>query len=227
MEITKYLKNENNLIYLANDIDPHIQKAIPTSIFLGFQRHFVDLQMLNKLTFESGGSRSLGLLQSDLNSIEPACRTSEIAVIDLNVLRFSDYTCSSNLPTGLSIEQLCQILGYIGRSIKIRKVLFILNENELSNIQYLSIATMIWYLNEGLEVRAEKQTDTSLESFYIQHKDLDDDLIFYFDTESEEWWVKIDNSHGEMIPCHKKDYDNALKGVIDDHLMNKILYLAD
>jgi hypothetical protein len=218
--------NSKNTICISQKIDEHLQKLMPSTSFLGFQRHLVSQQALDKLNYDSPNSKSLGLLSADLESIEPIIRASSRAIIDLNVLKNSDFSGEVNKSTGLTLESLCQIMNYLGRSQELREVIFILEDELVSLKNVESIATLLWYLNEGAFLSKSTANDFNYELFYVQHKDFEDNLVFYLDLDSSQWWVMIENSKGEKTPCLKSDYDNALKGIIDDSLLNRILFLT-
>lgn len=194
---------------------------------LGVQAPFVskdDLILFEKLYFDMV---RLGEYSADFKVAEPHLRNSDLLSIDLNVLRSTDFPNDNfSQPNGLFNHELCQIARYAGISDKLSALgLFNLSSKAGNNLAHSSLAQIIWYFIDGYAQRVGDfpvGLKKNYTKFTVFLDELDHDLVFYKSDKSARWWmevpypplegVKFERHH--MVPCNKKDYDNALKGDI-------------
>lgn len=194
---------------------------------LGIQAPFVmkeDLQLFEKLYFDMV---RLGEYAADFKVAEPHLRNTDLLSIDLNVLRTSDFPNDTFVqPNGLFNHELCQIARYAGISDKLSAIgLFNLSPNAGNQLAHASLAQIIWYFIDGVALRVEDfpvGLKKNYTKFTVFLDELDHELVFYKSDKSARWWmevpyppmegVKFERHH--MVPCNKRDYDNALKGDI-------------
>ena len=194
---------------------------------LGVQAPFVskeDLILFEKLYFDMV---RLGEYAADFKVAEPHLRNTDLLSIDLNVLRTTDFPNNDFVqPNGLFNHELCQIARYAGISDKLSALgLFNLSSKPGNDLAHSSLAQIIWYFIDGFAQRVGDfpvGLKKNYTKFTVFLDELDHELVFYKSDKSARWWmevpypplegVKFERHH--MVPCNKKDYDNALKGDI-------------
>ncbi len=194
---------------------------------LGVQAPFVskdDLILFEKLYFDMV---RLGEYAADFKVAEPHLRNTDLLSIDLNVLRTTDFPNNNFVqPNGLFNHELCQIARYAGISDKLSALgLFNLSSKTGNDLAHSSLAQIIWYFIDGFAQRVGDfpvGLKKNYTKFTVFLDELDHELVFYKSDKSARWWmevpypplegVKFERHH--MVPCNKKDYENALKGDI-------------
>lgn len=196
---------------------------------IGLQAPFAsktEFDLFEKLYFDVC---RLGEFNADFKKAEPFLRNSDILSIDFTSIRASELRQSSYLsPNGFYADQICQIAKYAGISDKLTSfgVFNYLPETSAGSPSYL-LAQMIWYFMDGV---SQRKGDFPIGSkkdymkFTIHLDDFKDEIIFYKSNKSERWWlevpyppqkgVKYERHH--LIPCEKRDYDNAMKNELPD-----------
>jgi len=194
---------------------------------LGVQAPFVskdDLILFEKLYFDMV---RLGEYAADFKVAEPHLRNTDLLSVDLNVLRTTDFPNNDFVqPNGLFNHELCQIARYAGISDKLSALgLFNLSSKPGNNLAHSSLAQIIWYFIDGFAQRVGDfpvGLKKNYTKFTVFLDELDHELVFYKSDKSARWWmevpypplegVKFERHH--MVPCNKKDYENALTGDI-------------
>jgi len=212
---------------ISNHIDSDFFNLLPSSDFIGFQRHLVDQSILFKLEESSFGSKSLGLIKKNISVLEPILRTTFGCHLELDAIKKSDINHNDCLPTGLTSEELSQIFRFLGSSYNLKIVSLNIQKKHMQNknISQL-ISTCIWYLLEGLAFRVfeNDMTSTQFQDFVVNIKDIDDEIVFSLNTDDGKWWVKLNSENSNLYPCSQEDYDLAAKGFISDNLMKRLFY---
>jgi formiminoglutamase len=194
---------------------------------IGIQAPYIkksELDLFERLYFDVC---RLGEYNSDFKIVEPILRNTDIASIDMNAIRFSDFKSQNNNPNGFYADQICQIAKYAGISDKLTSFgLFnSLNEFRFQNKQL--VAEIIWYFIDGY---AQRKGDFPIGSkkdytkFIVHLEDENEDLVFYKSPKSDRWWLEVPypTSKGtkyerhHLIPCTYEDYQAAMLNEIPD-----------
>jgi arginase family enzyme len=219
--------NEINADGFVNKMLMHRPCYLFNYATLGVQAPFVskdDLILFEKLYFDMV---RLGEYAADFKVAEPHLRNSDLLSVDLNVLRTADFPNNDFIqPNGLFNHELCQIARYAGISDKLSALgFFNLSSKPGNALAHSSLAQIIWYFIDGYAQRVGDfpvGLKKNYTKFTVFLDELDHELVFYKSDKSARWWmevpypplegVKFERHH--MVPCNKKDYDNALKGDI-------------
>lgn len=221
-----------NQAVTSNGFISHLLMQRPCYLFnyttLGIQRPFTnkkDVDLFDKLYFDMC---RLGELNNDFKVSEPFLRNSDLLTIDFKSIKSSDSDVSVYLnPNGVSAQQVCQISKYAGISDKMSCVgVFDIDLHQSSMASGL-LAQIIWYFLDGYSSRVGDfpiGSKKNYTKFYVHLDDFDDDLVFYKSDKSNRWWLEVrynpdvDSKYDrhQMVPCDKKDYDNALSNQIPD-----------
>ncbi len=212
--------------YISNKIEKEVLKALPETDFIGFQRHIVEQADLYHVDTYSLGSSSLGMIKNRHTELEPVFRTVQAVSFDLSAGRSSEWPgLNICLPTGLSVEEICQIFRYSGSSYQIEY--FGLNDLHPEVWQnedcVTSIAIACWYFIEGVDSRVFKNdyAISGFQEFVLNVKDIEESLVFAINTDDGKWWVRVEDSE-KLIPCSKEDYERASMGFLSDRLFRKL-----
>lgn len=212
--------------YISNKIEKEVVKALPETDFIGFQRHIVEQADLLHVDTYSLGSSSLGMIKNRHSELEPIFRTVQAVAFDLSSGRSSEWPgLKKCLPTGLSVEEICQIFRYSGSSYQIEYIgINDLDANVWQNEDCLSsIAIACWYFIEGVDSRVFKNdyAISGFQEFVLNVKDIEESLVFAINTDDGKWWVRVEDSE-KLIPCSKEDYERASMGFLSDRLFRKL-----
>ncbi len=190
---------------------------------IGYQSYFVDkeeIELMSKLYFDS---YRLGVVQKDIEEVEPIVRNADIVSFDVSAIRQSEAPGNKNTsPNGFYGEQACQISRYAGLSDKVTSIGFYEINPELdSNGQTAhSAAQMIWYFIDGYNYR-KKDFPVGSRKTYLKYmvnmQEGNNELTFYKSDKSERWWMdvpfpshsKIKYERHVLVPCSYKDYKTA------------------
>ncbi len=192
--------------------------------YIGYQRHIVSLDDLNEVDEHSFNSLSLGKLRSNLNNVEPNLRDTQILYTNLNVMRSSDAPNSiGSLPAGLTAEELCQTLKFVGTSNKIDSV-FLDGQLKInhSDAEANLLALAVWYFLEGINMRiSDHPTDSKDFSGYIINGSVSQDIEFMRNNTSQKWWLKLTDDLGQIhyLPCSHDEYTQTVADEIPDRIM--------
>jgi arginase family enzyme len=197
---------------------------------IGYQTYFVDAEavaLMDKLFFDT---YRLGIIQGDMEEVEPMVRNADMISVDISAVRQSDAPGNKNAtPNGFYGEELCRIMRYAGLSDKLTSLgIYEINPEFDNNGQTSHLAAQaIWYFIEGYYNRKHDfpVKDKKYYSKYrVAIKELQNEIVFYKSKKSDRWWmevpcpVKLLSKYERhfMVPCSYKDYKTALKEEIPD-----------
>lgn len=202
----------NEVFYFSNRI---ISNPKHITHHLGFQRHLCSLEDIIMLESASNKSSSLGMLRNAMDDAEPLLREQECMLVDLNVCTSLLVCNNESLPTGLSCEELIQLIRFGALSDKSGLLAFI-NQNDYTLNDLHTMAMSIWYFVEGLQEDSLKVENAS-EKVFTHIENIDQDFEFAINKEFEKYWVRqINEEH--FLPCSKNDYDEAQQGILSKRL---------
>ncbi|MBL4577133.1 MAG: formimidoylglutamase [Flavobacteriales bacterium] len=197
---------------------------------IGYQSYFVDahaLELMRKLFFDA---YRLGLVQNDIQEVEPIVRNADLLSFDMGSIRQSDAPGNQNAsPNGFYGEQACQITRYAGLSDKLTSIGFyeINPKYDKSDQTVHLVAQMIWYFMEGYYNRLKDYPVGDKSKYTKYHVSIHDgkhEIVFYKSKKSDRWWmsipypenreIKFDRHH--LAPCSYADYEKACDDDIPD-----------
>jgi hypothetical protein len=213
-------------IYLTNRIpDPYLNQNEKMVNFMGYQRHFLSLNSLSELENNSIHSMGLGQIRSLGNQIEPLLRDTQKAYIDLNVLKSSELPCNPTTgPAGLTTEELCQLLRYIGEANHLSSIMIntdLNNDVHMHNNGAKVMALALWYFLEGVNLRLNDHPiyNTDHQSFLVD-LGADTTVVFKRHNGTHRWWLLWEDL---TIACSQQEYEECVNGNTPSRLAKLIL----
>jgi len=207
---------------------------------VAYQQYFVSpdvISLMHDLYFDS---YRVGVLQDNLDNVEPLVRGADMVSIDVGSVRGSDAPGNGNCsPHGLYGEQLCKITRYAGMSDKCSSIGFYETNPLLDSGGRTShmVAHAIWYFIDGYMWRKHDYPYKEKESYKKFYVTLQNDaytIVFYKSKKSERWWMEVPCSKDKqvkyerhyLVPCTYEDYQIAMQDRIPDRWLlayNKIM----
>lgn len=197
---------------------------------IGYQTYFVDsdaIELMKKLYFDV---YRLGLVQNDIEEVEPMVRNADMISVDMSSVRASDAPGNGNsTPNGFYGEELCRIMRYAGLSDKLTSIgIYEINPEFDRNGQTSHLAAQaIWYFIDGFYNR-KMDFPVKEKKFYVKYrvviKAIQNEIVFYKSKKSDRWWMEVPcptklKSKYErhyLVPCSYKDYQTAMQEEIPD-----------
>ncbi len=197
---------------------------------IGYQTYFVDneaIELMKKLYFDV---YRLGIVQTDIEEVEPMVRNADMISVDISSVRMSDAPGNGNsTPNGFYGEELCRIMRYAGLSDKLSCIgIYEINPEMDRNGQTSHLAAQaIWYFIDGYYNR-KMDFPVKDKKFYIKYrvviKEIQNEIVFFKSKKSDRWWMevpcpsKLKSKYDRhyLVPCSYKDYQTALKEEIPD-----------
>ncbi len=191
---------------------------------IGFQSYYVNphvIETFDKLRFDC---IRVGKAREDLEQIEPILRSSHIASIDINCVKYSDAPANKFAsPNGFFGDEICKITRYAGMSESLRTlgIYGYQPENDQHQITAKLIAQMIWYYIDGLYVQKEEAPLHDKHQFLEYHITFtDNDTVFYKSKKTNRWWMKLNAE--QVIPCSYQDYLTACNNEIPERWLREM-----
>lgn len=200
---------------------------------VGYQSHYIASELFSKTKGVNTNIR-LGQLREDITLAEPVFRNSDVVSFDIGSVKHSEAPGGgSYTPNGLRSEEACQLAKYIGLSSRV-KVFGLFEYDVKTDIHNLTAklsAQVIWYFLEGLFNRQKEDLDKIEEYKMIQVevKDLEKPIVFYNNTKTAQWWIKIQSFDNKAIylACSEKEYSQASRDEIPELWLNYIQKLDE
>ena len=192
--------------------------------YVAVQTHFA-----SPLSIDGDKIIRLADVRYNHDQAEVILRSTDIVYFDISAIRYSDNVgCNTSGPTGMTIEEACQIAKYIGASINLKGVIigsYDANGDQMG-ITAQNIALIIYYLCEGHLLKLSEchhnqdGENRTFNTYTVVPDELDTEIVFTENTVSGRWWIKSTNEDGSeaLIPCTKEDYELACNNVISDKL---------
>ena len=219
-----YTKSKKGIHFLSNDLPFIEQEDHNQKNYIAYQRHIVSIDNINEVDENSFNSLSLGKLRSNLNNVEPHLRDIQTLYLNLNVMRYADApNILDALPAGLTVEELCQIMKFVGASNNIGCV-FINGKIKINdtNVEANLVALAIWYFLEGINMKINDHPTTSTDfSGYIINDSVSQDIEFMRHNSTQKWWLKLTDDNGEIhyLPCSNDEYTQTVADEIPDRIL--------
>ncbi len=203
-----------------------VHKRLFHFCLLGSQGHLLPEQISRYVEKKGFDHLRLGALRADLSAAEPAIRDMDMLAVNLRAVR--GYFAQGYLPhtaSGLTTEELCQLMRYAGLSEKVSSIS--LFGGGTQNYHNDTIAQAIWYFLEGVAHRCGDFPASvhGLTEYVIDFQKLSYQLTFWKSNRSGRWWVQVpvnierNKERHKLVPCTYSDYQMATKEEITDRLM--------
>lgn len=207
---------------------------------VAYQQYFIEkdtLELMNKLYFECF---RVGMIQDNLDNVEPLVRNADMVSVDISAVRQSDAPGNGNpSPHGLYGEELCKLVRYAGMSDKCSSIGFYELNPLFDNHGQTAhmVAHAIWYFIDGYLWRKQDfpyKEKENYKKFYVSIQNNSHTIVFYKSKKSERWWMEVPCSKDKMIkyerhyliPCSYDDYKTAINDEVPDRWLlayNKIM----
>ena len=177
-----------------------------------------EIDLLEKLQFES---YRLGIIEREMDIVEPSIRNSNIISVDFKCVKASELNFVHNYTNGLMSNQICQISRYAGLSSRVSSfAVFDVFDNKIS---HSLLSQLMWYFVEGFSLRVSENPNNKDFKGSSYHVSVDDQDFKFMESElSQKWWVEIPNNNfnkKSLIPCSKKDYSDACNQKLSERIL--------
>jgi formiminoglutamase len=201
--------------------------------FIGYQTHYTGAETIDFLEEHHYEHIRLGKLKSALEEVEPIIRDADFLSLNIAVLKQSEAPGQINpSPSGLFVEDLCQLTRYAGMSDKLTSVgIYGYNKSLDSGTQTAQVvALLVWYFMDGFFNRKHDYPSQGVVNHLVEYivyiKDIDYKVTFWKSNKSGRWWMQIPaktkkkHDRHRLIPCSYNDYMTATNGDLPERLMN-------
>ena len=216
---------------LLQIISNHREKIFNASL-IAYQAPYTNHESLDILKKNYFDVLRLGRIKSDIKITEPIIRDADFVFFNINAVRFADAPGQEySVPSGLTLEESCQIGRYCGMNEKLGSfgVYGYFNDKDINELAAKMIAQIMWYFIEGFSLRSEDALlDSSTQKYVIDAKLFDRQITFLKSSSSGRWWMlvpqirdKVEQRH-MYIPCSFEDYEQAKQDTLPERLINAI-----
>jgi len=202
--------------------NPYIDKIK----LISYQGHLVHSMHINHPKMNQ--SLSLGDLRNNLRDAEPALRDISLIDFHLSSIRYGEIPgIPGTTPSGLSSEEACQLLRYIGLN-PYKNKLWIQGYNprfDFHSQGVKMVSQLVWYYLEGLDQMVDEQPDKKfLTQYIVAMTEFQINLAFWKSEISGRWWVEIPAVDAEpyLLPCSFMDYKIACNDEMPKRIMNEL-----
>jgi hypothetical protein len=194
--------------------------------YLAFQRHLIDMDHIHRIADHSINSMSLGKVRAEVGEVEPVLRDMNNIYFDISAIRASDVPGSFNsMPSGLTCEEACQIMKYLGKSTNLQLVVLGGDFKE-STVISDNIAQMIWYLLEGKNSMANDhpKLNSNFNEYIVDVQDLHETFTFVKNADTGRWWFCVDKDEEkqEFISCSYGEYQKTISDELPVRLLKHL-----
>lgn len=200
---------------------------------IGYQSHYIAPELFSKTKGINTNVR-LGQLREDFTLAEPVFRNSDVVSFDIGSVKHSEAPGGGSFtPNGLRSEEACQLAKYAGLSSRVKVFgLFEFDvKTDLNNLTSKLGAQIVWYFIEGFLYRRNEDSTKidTYKMFQVEVKDLDKPIVFYKNSETNQWWMKIQSLDKKAIylACSVNEYNQASNDEIPELWLNYIQKLDD
>lgn len=199
---------------------------------LGYQSHDTPplaLRFFDQKAFEH---MRLGRLKANLEEAEPFIRDADLMCLNVSALKKMEAPAQlSTNPSGLWLEEACQLARYAGMSDKLTAFGvygFKIEAPIGADVTAQVVAQMIWYFIEGFYNRKQDYPIgmRHLIQYVVDVKEFDFQITFWKSSKSGRWWVQIPvktrkkQERHRLIPCSYNDYLLACQDELPERLFN-------
>jgi|GEM_PF-6804052 len=199
---------------------------------LGYQQHLSQLETHQGAIPILRGMR-LGQVRANPVDAEPYIRDANVAVAMMTAIRQADMPGRPEVnPSGLSCEEICQLMRYMGLNEKLRWIAlghFEITSDKDGQLTAACIAQQIWYFLQGVAVQQRECLQLSdlehLRQYVFFPEECDTGFIFYHSEKTDRWWVaaKEDLERSRAISslraCTRDDFEACKQNKLSDRLL--------
>ena len=173
----------------------------------------------------------MGELRSDPDLLEPVIRDADVLTINLASVRSGDAPGQIDpIPSGFTLEEVCQIARYAGMSDKLTSFgIYGLNLESDPHRQTASLyAQLVWYMMDGFSKRKNDfpASRESLVEYLVDSKDGIPAMTFWKSKRTGRWWIEAPDMttsaqfRHSLIPCSYEDFKQSCDHDIPDRIIN-------
>ena len=184
---------------------------------IGFQSYFVHPRMietLDKLRFDC---YRLGVVQQNLEEMEPVLRNSNMVSFDINAIKNSESPASTLSPNGFTGTEACTLIRFAGMSTNVTSLgIYGYNPSEDKHqLTAKQISQMIWYFIDGRNKCLRESNLNERSEFYEYHTAFAEvETIFLQSKKTNRWWMQLPDK--KFIACSHDDYLKASNNQIPE-----------
>lgn len=200
---------------------------------VGYQSHYIAPELFAKTKGVNTNVR-LGQLREDIKLAEPVLRNSDVVSFDIGAVKHSEAPGSGSFtPNGLRSEEACQLAKYAGLSscVKVFGLFEYVVKMDSHQLTAKLGAQIVWYFLDGFLYRRKEDPDkiNEYKMFQVEVKNLDKPIVFYNNTETNQWWIKIQSIDKKAIylACSVNEYNQASNDEIPELWLNYIQKLDE
>lgn len=197
---------------------------------IGLQVHqtpAADIEMMQNKYFDL---IRLGKSRSALEETEPVVRDADLVAFHLSAIRQSEAPgVERPTPSGLFVEEACQICRYAGMSDKLTSFgIYGYSHERDRDAQTAQVtAQMLWYFLDGFFSRKGDYptTQTGLTEYVVYLRKLNYQITFWKSNKSGRWWMQVPVTatgkleRHRLIPCSLQDYQAACREELPERLL--------
>ena len=192
---------------------------------VAYQGHLCSLDSLSKLSPEFRSTTRLGVSKGKQYVGRTGYQAGQISFSSiLFVLKSNEIPGSSeHSPTGLTLEECCQLIKYIGHSEHATNLFIKEAEQLYSETGFKVLANLIWYFLLGFvnkESEELSEDNPNLISYLVPIRSSDETLKFIKSNKTGKWWVQHVDQPGTYIACTYEDYLNSCNNDIPLRIMS-------
>ncbi len=196
---------------------------------IGYQSYFIDSKVVSFLSNKNYDYLRLGNLKKNIELSEPLIRDADFMSFNLAALKKIEVpSCSQASPSGLFVEEACQLTYYAGISDKMNFLnihgydLTIKNESQTAQ----AISQMVWYFIYGYSNRKYDYpvSMNNFKEFIVDFRKSNYQITFWKSIKSDRWWMEVplkekSKTRHRLIPCSYEDYLEAGNGSLPERLL--------
>ena len=187
--------------------DPNILKHYN---HIAFQSYFVHPRMLetiDKLRFDC---YRLGVVQENIEEMEPVLRNTNMLSFDISAVKYSDAPANINCPNGLTGVEACTLTRFAGMSGPLNSIGIYgyRPADDVDDVTARQISQMIWYFIDGrhrLKQESALEERHNFNEFHTVFAEVD--TVFLQSKRTNRWWMQMPD--GKFIACSQNDYFTA------------------
>lgn len=189
---------------------------------IGFQSYFVQplmLETIDKLRFDSF---RVGLVQTDIEEVEPVLRDTNMVTFDISAIKHSDAPANKNCPNGFTGVEACMLMRFAGMSQNVSSVgIYGFHpDDDIDELTAKQVSQMIWYLVDGMNRRKHEAAFSDKNQFNEYFNAFSDvETIFLQSKRTGRWWMRMPDD--KYIACSYADYVKACRNEIPERRLRE------
>lgn len=207
------IRSENFLLDMLTG-EPNLVKHYNHISFQSYLVHPRMLETMDKLRFDC---YRVGMVQENIEEMEPVIRNSDFLSFDISAIRHSDAPANRLSPNGLFGSEACALARYAGMSNNLSSFgLYGYHpEADLSDLTAKQMAQMIWYFIDGVHKSGEEAHLHERDQFVEYHTFIADvNTLFLKSRRTTRWWMQMPDE--KFVACSYNDYVAASRHEIPE-----------